>query len=189
MESGGDARHSHTREPRLGVARPMDRTRDAYQAGFLPAGKFVNGPWGVPQPGRIHPPSPRPVHHPPGHASPLPRKCEGASSNESRRRDVGRSTLYRKILIEGFETTVDRMVARGNSAKRISFLPLPPPGAIQFWKITTAISRRLNWSRLDSTRLDSKRWMWNRNALTQIHLRHPIPVEFRGQDGCGPTGL
>lgn len=108
MESRGDARHLHTREPRLGVARPMDRTRDAYQAGFLPAGKFVNGPWGVPQPGRIHPPSdvspshpPRPVHHSPGHASPLPRKCEGASSNESRRRDVGRSTLYRKILIEG----------------------------------------------------------------------------------------
>lgn len=96
VEVTHDTRHSHTRTSAHDVARPMDRTRDAYQAGFLPAGKFVNGPWGVPQPGRIHPPSdvspshpPRPVDHSPArprHASPLPRKCEGASSNKSRRR-------------------------------------------------------------------------------------------------------
>ena len=57
VEVTHDTRHSHTRTSAHDVARPMDRTRDAYQAGFLPAGKFVNGPWGVPQPGRIHPPS------------------------------------------------------------------------------------------------------------------------------------
>lgn len=76
-----DARHtSRTRKPWLSLAWPMDRTRDACQASFLPAGKFVNGPWGAAE---EKPPSlrrffPRPVSSAarrssfaPRHASPL----------------------------------------------------------------------------------------------------------------------